>query len=111
MFLLMIMNIPTSDIPKNPAVRREWIKFQLRLRGISLRQLGFKAGVTQTAVSYALIAPQSHLETIIADALGFTPVQLFPERFDAKGNRLSQTRPQQRSTTNRAANVKNTKAA
>jgi len=106
MYVFMITQIPISNIPKNPTVRREWIKFQLRLRGISLRQLAIKAGVTQTAVSYALIGPSSHLEPVIAEALGLNPQQLFPERFDAGGARLSQTRPQQRTIRTKVPDVK-----
>ena len=70
-----------------------------------------KAGVTHTAISYALIGPSSHIEPIIAEALGLTPEQLFPERFDATGSRIAQIRPQQRNTRRNDANVKNEEAA
>ncbi len=90
--------IATSDVPKNPAVRRVWICAQLRLRGDSLRRLAEQMGVSHQAMSAALVAPNNNLEPVISGALGLTPAQLFPERFDAKGNRIAQTRPAQRIT-------------
>lgn len=99
----------TSDIPKNPAVRRVWVCGQLRLRGTSLRALALKEGVTPQAMSAALAAPNKHLEPVIAGALGLTPERLFPERFDAVGNRVVQTRLPQRSTRPVRAKVENTR--
>jgi len=82
-------NVPTSmNIPKDPAERRVWIVGQLRLRGTSLRRLAAITGVSQQAMSHALTGSSSHLEVVIADALGLTPQQLFPERFTADGGRL-----------------------
>lgn len=105
-------NVPTSyQVPKNPAERRVWIWVQLRLRGASLRRLAAEHGVSQQAMSHALIAPSSHLEVVIAAALGLTPQQLFPERFDDRGNRLGWTRTQQRTTRAVARNVEEERAA
>ncbi|MCF8483336.1 MAG: helix-turn-helix domain-containing protein, partial [Rhodospirillum sp.] len=84
------------DVPKNPATRREWVKYQFALRGLSFRRLAAKIGVTQQAISACLMAPNFHLEPVVADVLGLTPQDLFPERFDAMGNRLSLIRPTQR---------------
>lgn len=99
--------IATNDVPKNPAVRRVWVCGQLRLKATSLRALAEIEGVTHQAMSAALVAPNAHLEPVIAGALGLTPVQLFPERFDAMGKRIVQTRSQQRSTGARRAKVEN----
>lgn len=97
--------IATLTVPKNTAERRIWICAQLRLRGNSLRRLAREQGVSHQAMSAALMAPNSHLEPVIAAALGLTPTQLFPERFDRLGNRLCGTRLPQRSTRPRAGNV------
>ena len=99
-----------NDIPKNPARRREWIKGELRLRGTSLRQLALAIGVAPQSMSATLTQPLSHLEPVIADALGVTVEELFPERFE-NGHRLYQVRPQQRNTKRCSSNVKNTEAA
>lgn len=90
--------IATTDVPKNPAIRRVWICGQLRIRGTSLRALALRAGVTHQAMSAALMAPNIHLEPAIAEAIGLTPQTLFPERFGAGGVRLTRTRTIQRST-------------
>lgn len=101
--------IATSDVPKNPAVRRVWICGQLRLRGTSLRALALAEGVTHQAMSAALVAPNVHLEPVIADALGLLPDQLFPERFDDRGNRVVRTCNRQRTTRPVRAKVENTR--
>jgi len=88
-----------------------WVVGQLRLRGTSLRRLAGEAGVSQQAMSHALTAPSSYLEAVIAEALGLTPRQLFPERFDDAGNRLHWTREPQRTTRRRAGNVQSGEAA
>lgn len=99
--------IATSDVPKNPAVRRVWICGQLRLRGTSLRALAQNEGVTHQAMSATLVAPNVHLEPVISGALGFTPDQLFPERFDSRGNRVVRTCNRQRTTRPIRAKVEN----
>ena len=88
----------TLDIPKNPAARRAWICYRLRLRGDSLRQIARRLGVTPQAVSAALMASSSHIEIAIAEAIGLTAQELFWERFDGQGQRLSHTRQPQRTT-------------
>lgn len=88
-----------------------WIVGQLRLRGTSLRRLADQTGVSQQAMSHALTGSSSHLEPVIAQALGLTPQQLFPERFTAEGVRLHWTREPQRTTRRRPGNVEQESAA
>ena len=94
----MSRNLTKNDVPKNPAGRRAWILYQLRLRNLNLRKLGEKVGVSRQAMSYALHAPNSRGEAVIAEALGLKPQELFPERFDASGNRYGWTRDPNRTT-------------
>ena len=99
--------IATTDVPKEPAIRRVWICGQLRIRGTSLRALALKAGVTHQAMSAALMAPNVHLEPAIAEAIGMTAQTLFPERFGPCGRRLTRTRTMQRSMRPRCDKVEN----
>lgn len=101
----------TVNVPKNPAERRGWIKYQLETRGLSLRRLARDEGVSHQAVSYALVAPSSHLQPVIADAIGLTVHELFPEWYDADGTRRGQTRVPQRSTGRTPRNVEEERAA
>lgn len=109
-FLVMSIVHTTLDIPKNPAERRGWVIWQLRLQGSSLSKIARAEGVSQQAVSNALIAPSSHLETAIAKALNLTPEQLFPERFNGV-HRLSHTRQVQRNARASKHNVEDAEAA
>jgi len=103
--------IATLNIPKNPAQRRVWICGELRLRGTSLRRLAQKEKVSHQAMSAALVTSSSHLQAVIAAALGLTPQQLFPEYFDRSGNRLNLTREPQRNTGRPGRNVESGEAA
>lgn len=94
--------LATTEVPKEPAVRRVWIVAMLRLRGTSLRRIANEQGVSHQAASNALLVPSQYIESAIADAIGVPVARLFPERFDALGNRIAQTRPQKRSTRTQA---------
>ncbi len=97
--------------PKNPAERRGWVIWQLRNRGWSLSRIALQEGVSVQAVSMALMVPSSHLQQVIAETLGLTPQQLFPEFFDAAGRRLGRTREQHRITRPGRGNVEEERAA
>lgn len=99
----MTTDLTTLDVPKNPAERRAWVVYQLRIRGLSLRALGRRVGVTQQAMSNTLSGPNSHLEPIISEAIGLTPQQLFPERFTKAGSRIGWTRQPKRKRIVRSA--------
>ncbi|MCC5813048.1 MAG: helix-turn-helix domain-containing protein [Ectothiorhodospiraceae bacterium] len=76
----------TSDInaiPNDPAVRREWIKFQLAIRGYTLAALAREHGVTRQQPQAALNRPYPKWERIIADLLQLKPEQLWPERYNS----------------------------
>jgi lambda repressor-like predicted transcriptional regulator len=88
-----------------------FIKGELELRNLSLRKLAAREGVSHQAMSSALIAPSSHLQAVLAQALGLTVHQLFPEWYDEAGVRLGRTRSPQRSTGRRAGNVESGRAA
>lgn len=109
--LVMSNVLTSSDVPKNPADRRAWVCYQLRLRGNSLRKIASQLGVSQQAMSHSLMAPSSRCEPAIAGALGLTAEQLFPERFDGNGCRLAHTRPYQPNTRPHGRNVEEGKAA
>lgn len=76
----------TFEIPQDPSLRWEWIKYQLRARGTSLAKLARSLDVTGPAVKNAKASPYPRIERAIADALDLSPVQLWPERWDANGN-------------------------
>lgn len=84
-------------IPLVPAQRRAWIIYELRLLGNSLRELADQEGVSQQAVSASAMGNgSSHLQAALADALGISVCELFPEHFDSTGKRLMPTRQPKR---------------
>tara|TARA_R110000868_G_scaffold225568_2_gene477831 strand:- start:36936 stop:37253 length:318 start_codon:yes stop_codon:yes gene_type:complete len=105
------MKIATEDIPKEPAVRRAWILYQLKIRGLSLSSIACDENVSATAVANALLNPSSHLEEVIAEHLGLKARDLFSDRFSRSGERLNQTKPRNRSSASASRNVENRGAA
>lgn len=76
---------PDNGIPKDPAVRWEWIKFQLRARDSSLSKLARKLGVERNALNNVKRSPYPRMEKAIAEALGYRPEQVWPERYTSDG--------------------------
>ncbi|WP_313117115.1 helix-turn-helix domain-containing protein [Ectopseudomonas guguanensis] len=76
----------TAEIPSDPALRWEWIKFQLRAKGTSLAKLAREQHVTGPALKNVKRTPYPRMERVIAKALGIAVQTLWPERWDANGN-------------------------
>lgn len=70
-----------TEIPSDPNVRWEWIKYQLRARGQSLAKLARSLGVSNQAVKNAKLTPYPRVERTIAAALGLSPIALWPDRW------------------------------
>lgn len=75
----------TKQLLSDPAKRRAWIIYKVNLQGRSLADVAREAGVTRQALYHSLRIPYPRMEKALADALGLTPAQLFPERYDADG--------------------------
>lgn len=65
------------------------IKSALESEGWSCRQLSFSRGYTSNAVQTALHRPYPAIERIIADVIGVSASEIWPERYgdDGKPNR------------------------
>lgn len=65
----------------NPELRREWIKFQLRIHGSSLAALAGELGVKRQTVQCVFISPYPKMERAIASKIGLEPRVIWPERY------------------------------
>ncbi len=81
-YILLMENI---NIPKEPTERWEWIKYQLRLKGYSLRRLGKEHGVTGKAVEAVVRQNAPKWERIISGMIGLQPQEIWPERYGSDG--------------------------
>jgi lambda repressor-like predicted transcriptional regulator len=111
MILPMTHETPNFEIPKEPAHRRAWVLYQLKIRGLSLRKLGKEWGMYPQSIAHALMAPSFHTEIALAKVIDLTPQQLFPERFDAAGRRLHCVRHPNLKTPGENRNVKDSMGA
>lgn len=86
----------TADIPLDPALRWEWIKYQLRTNGTSLAKLARELRVTGPAIKNVKRTAYPRMERAIAEALDLDVEQLWPERWNADGtpNRMRPNRPE-----------------
>jgi len=73
------------DIPRDPEQRWEWIKYQIRSRGMTMTALAASLGVTHKAMGNAKYGPYPRMERGIAKLLEMTPQQIWPERWNADG--------------------------
>lgn len=92
----MDYDMNTADIPSNPDLRWEWIKFQLRAKGTSLAKLARALHVTGPAVKNVKRTAYPRMERAIAKALDLEVEVLWPERWNADGtpSRLRPKRPE-----------------
>jgi Ner family transcriptional regulator len=79
-------NIVDANVPKNTEKRREWIKYQLKIRGISIAKLAREHNVSRQALSTALVRSNPRWEFVISNALGVTPNAIWPERYEHTDN-------------------------
>ncbi len=81
-----IYDMNTAEIPSDPVLRWEWIKYQLRAQGTSLAKLARTLNVSGQAVKNVKRTAYPRMERAIAKALGLDVEKLWPERWDANGN-------------------------
>lgn len=74
-----------SEIPISPEQRWEWIKYQLRSTGSSLSKLAAELGVSDSAPQLAKYIAYPRIERAIAKKLGRSPLEIWPERWNADG--------------------------
>lgn len=84
-------------VPTDIEERASWVQHQLRIRGTSLAAIARARGWSRRPIAMALRVPSFPQEQAIAEALGVAVETLFPERYDANGQRLHAVRPKNRS--------------
>ncbi|HGU3860833.1 TPA: transcriptional regulator [Escherichia coli] len=62
----------------------EIIKARLHMAGLSLRSLSLKAGYIRDSLKSVLRTPCRPYQQIIADALGVSPEEIWPSRYQVK---------------------------
>lgn len=68
--------------PKSQDWHRADIKSVLEKRGITLRDLSRQAGLSPDSLRNVFTRSWPRAERIIADALGITPQEIWPSRYD-----------------------------
>ena len=66
---------------------KEDIKAAIRKRGMTLEALSLANGLHPSACMHALYRPAINAELVIAEFLGVSPRQLWPQRFEPDGRR------------------------
>ncbi|OHD26102.1 MAG: hypothetical protein A2Y38_15550 [Spirochaetes bacterium GWB1_59_5] len=71
----------TLQPPKKDAERRAWIKYQLELRGYNFASIARELGVDRSAPKSVFSKHYPKMERAIAERLGLTAEELWPERY------------------------------
>ena len=88
----MSTNIISHSIAHDPRQRAAWVLYQLRLKGKSFKSVGAELGISNSNLRDALFRPNWRAERKLAETLNIPIEELFPERYDAMGNRLIEVR-------------------
>ncbi len=75
----------TRQLLKDPKKRHAWVIYQLTLQGRSLAQVADGAGVSRQCLYQVFRRTYPRMERVVADAIGLSPAELWPERYDADG--------------------------
>ena len=79
-----ILNFQDYSVPQDDQVRREWIKYQLKVRGYSLAKIAKENKVSRQTISNVLINQAPRWEFEIAQKLDLFPWVIWPERYDSE---------------------------
>lgn len=71
----------TTPRPKEPHLFKEWVKYELKLRGYTLTALAKTQGVCREVPSSVFRNRRPKWEKIIANILEMMPCELWPERY------------------------------
>lgn len=75
----------TEQKPKEPHLIKEWVKYQLGIRGLSFAELARQnGGVRREVPGKVFYMSYPKWERIVAVALGVQPEELWPERYAAR---------------------------
>ncbi len=77
-----------SQRPTRESLRAADIKYRLAQRGLTCAGLEREHGLYEGQCRNALYEPNEEGETVLANALGINPQEIWPERFDATGIRF-----------------------
>ncbi|MDH4229998.1 MAG: helix-turn-helix domain-containing protein [Nitrospirota bacterium] len=78
-----------QGIPTDPLRTWEWVKYQLGLRGLTIRALARANGITHPALTRARRYRTPKAQRLLAQAIGVTPETIWPERYVNRGKRNS----------------------
>ena len=74
----------TTPRPKEPRLFKEWVKYELILRGYTLTALAKTQGVGREVPSSVFRKRYPKWEKIIANILEVMPCELWPERYSGE---------------------------
>lgn len=72
-----------QKVPTDTREKNAWIKYQLDLAGCSFAKIAREGNVSRTVVRRALAIKYPKWEGVIAKKIGYTPAEIWPERYAA----------------------------
>lgn len=72
-----------EKVPTQPEERNAWIVYQLRLKKTSFAKIGREFGVTSQTIRRSLYIKYPKWDRHIAQVIGYSPEEIYPERYAA----------------------------
>lgn len=69
------------QVPVDPEEKAAWIKYQLNKKNLSYSAIARQENVSRETPRRALYRSYPRMEKVIAEALGMTPEEIWPERY------------------------------
>ena len=83
----MLLDAQTKSFLHDPVARWKWIRFQLSIKGQSISSIARQHGVRSQTLSSCRNQPYPRMERIIAENIGCSEKEIFPDRFNDDGTR------------------------
>jgi Ner family transcriptional regulator len=83
----MLLDAKTKSFLHDPIARWNWIRFQLSIKGLSISSVAREHGVRSQTLSSCRNQPYPKMEKIIAEKIGYSEKEIFPDRFNTDGTR------------------------
>lgn len=101
----MKLDQSTRQLLRDPEKRKHWAIYQFGLRGRSLASVAREVGIKKDTLYVVWSRPYPRMERVLAELLGITPQEMFPDRYDAAGKPARRIgRPPKKSASNKAKN-------
>jgi Ner family transcriptional regulator len=87
--ITVAMTITSVNVPTGLRERAMWIKVRLWEAGVSFASIAKAEGLDRKTPQVVLTKPYPRIERVVAEHLGMTPAEIWPERYTGHRSALA----------------------